>query len=437
MEKEIKRRILRNSALYGVFAALLVWLIFFNDFTVGDFRSFFPYLPDQLMSMSLFVVLMPFLVSVSVFYVASLFSAAFEGTFNEVLVSNLYATGFAAFFALFLIYSPGSKILNSAGYLFLEAFIVLLIYNSIATLSRVWRARALKAVAASATIYIEGQIAIQLFALFIGSGGVSLPGGLAAALNEMLNLGFTIAAAVSLLAILKTSRNPHLSTVGGAASNYILVVSACVAGALYFNYFRGRLLSVSPGIANLSPYIEWTAICIVAALIYTRTQKGIQASMMTEAQLGDWIKHVQEVSTYKGDRFVGFTEMVNDFVERGRRDRLLIKLTMFLHENRIGDDEISLLLSELIDYEDAKKPVFSLTGRASALEKENEARRRSVLQRTISRILPLGFGGSAGLRSIQGGDTARPAGAPSPGFEGRALGLESSMLEKEVVRDEG
>lgn len=439
MDRETKRRILRNSALYGIFAALLLWLIYFNDLTIGDFSSFLPYLPDQLASTSISVVLLPLLVSMSIFYAASLFGAAFEGVFNELLVGSLYATGFAAFFALFLIYSPGSEMLNSAGYLFLAAFAVLLIYNALAALSRFWKVHALRALAASATIYVEGQIAMMLLGLFLGSSGLSLPGELGGALNELLDLGFMVAAAVSLLAVLKTSHNPYLSTVGGVASNYILVVSTSLTGSLYFNYFRGRLAAISPGIANLSPYIEWTTICIVAALIYTKTRRSIQASMTAEAQLGDWIKHVQEISTYKGDRFVGFTEMINDFIERGRRDRLLVRLAMFLHENRVVDDEISLLLSELINHEDAKKPVFSLSERASALEKENEARRRGVLQRTISRIMPMGLGVWAGMKELEPEDVDRPTGDSNIGPEESppSIGSSVNMLKMEGVRDEG
>lgn len=435
MEREVKKRILRNSAIYGILVAILLWLLLFKELTVGDFRGFLPYLPDQLASNSLSVVLIPLLVSFSIFYVASLFSVIFEGTFNEVLVGSLYATGFAAFFALALICSPGPGMLNSAGYLFLEAFAVLLIYNSIATLSRLWKRHALKAVAASATIYIEGQIAVRLLALFTGSG-TSMSAGLTVALSEVLGIGLTIAAAVSLLAILKTSQKPLLSAVGAIASNYRLILSACVAGSLYFNYFRGRLMPISPGITNLSPYIEWTAICIIAAIVFARTHRGIRASMMTEDQLGDWMKHVQEVSTYKGDRFVGFTEIVDDFLERGRRERLLISLTMFLNENRVGDEEISMLLSDLINYEDAKKPVFSITGQAYTIERENEARRRSVLQRIMSRILPIGFSGSIG-EDARRGEVSQTIETPVPGLEGGAQGTESSVLEMEGGRDEG
>lgn len=439
MDRGIRRRVLRNSALYGVFAAPLIWLIYFHDLTVGDFRSFLPYLPDQLASMSLSVVLLPLLVSVSIFYVASLFGAAFEGAFSELLVGSLYAAGFAVFFALFLIYSPGSEMLNSAGYLFLTAFAVLLAYNLLATLSRMWKVHALRALAASATIYVEGYVALMLLDLFLGSSGLSLPGDLGGALTELLDLGFMVATAVSLFGVLKTSRNPYLSTVGGIASNYLLVVSASLIGSLYFNYFRGRLASISPGIANLSPYIEWTAICIVAAIVFTRTRKGMQASMMAEARLGDWIKHVQEVSTYKGDRFVGFTETINDFIERGRRDRLLINLTMFLHDNRVEHGEIALLLSDLINYEDAKKPFFSLRGRVTALEKENEARRRSVLKRTISGILPLGLGGSAKGKGPEPGVVDGPTGGSDAGSKEEAPGIGSNinMLRMEGARDEG
>ena len=438
MDRERRRKILRNSALYGVLAAVLIWLVYFNDFTVGNFRSFLPYLPDQLVSMSLSVILVPLLVSVSIFYVASLFSAAFEGGFNELIVGSLYATGFAVFFALFLIYSPGSEMLNTAGYLFMGAFGVLLIYNLLATLSRVWKVHQLKALAASATIYLEGQIAVQILDLFIGPSGVSLPGETGSTLNELLYLGFVVATAVSLLAVFKNSRNPYLSVLGGIGSNYILVVGASLVGSLYFNYFQGRLALISPGIANLSPYIEWTAICIVAAFIYTRTRKGIQTSMMAEAQLGDWIKHVQEISVYKGDRFVGFTEMINDFIEQGRRDRLLVKLAMFLKENGVEDEEISLMLSDLINYEDAKKPFFSIGGKTTALQKENEARRRGVLQSTISKILPLGLGGLAVPKGSELKELERPTDVQKLGSEDRGIQPEPNMkmLEVEGVRDE-
>jgi len=102
----------------------------------------------------------------------------------------------------------------------------------------------------------------------------------------------------------------------------------------------------------------------------------------------------------------------------------------------VGDEEISLMLSDLINYEDEKKTIFFQKGRGSALDKENETQRRSVLQRTISKILPLGFGESTGLKGPRQGEAEMSP--PGAGLED-ARSLESSMntFEMKGGRDEG
>jgi hypothetical protein len=119
--------------------------------------------------------------------------------------------------------------------------------------------------------------------------------------------------------------------------------------------------------------------------------------MMAEAKMGEWIKHVQEVGTYKDNRFVDLTGMVNEFIEQGNRDRLLVRLTIFLHENKFSDEEISSILNELINYKDEKSPVFSLRGRNSTIDVENEKRRRKTLQTTINTIIPLESSEAGGM----------------------------------------
>jgi hypothetical protein len=389
MDNKGKNTFLRSSIIYGVFALLLFWLIFFNEFVVGDLGNFLPYLPEQLALMSLDVILLPLLVSLFVFYVASLMGTAFEGVFAEVMVGTLYAVGFAAFFTLFLILHPAST-LSDAGYLLLAAFSVVLAYNTISTISRLKKIPSLQAVAVSATIYIEGQIAIKLISLLIASSGTSMPPEMGVAVGQFINLGVTIAAVFTLFAVFKTSQNPYLSALGSIASNYLFSVSLSLLGALYYGFFLGGLSSFAPSITNLSPYIEWTGICVFAALIFTVMRRGMQDSMMAKNRLGEWKKHLQQVTTYKGDRFVGFTEIIDDFVERGNRDRLLVRLALFLHENRVSDDEISTLLAELINYEDEKKPALSQRGRASTIDKGNRERRMNILQRTISSVIPSG-----------------------------------------------
>jgi hypothetical protein len=81
---------------------------------------------------------------------------------------------------------------------------------------------------------------------------------------------------------------------------------------------------------------------------------------------------------------------VDDFIEHGNREKLMVKLALFLHENQAGDDEISGLLAELINYEDEKSPALSRAGHAEAIANQNKLRRLDLLQRTIANIVPPG-----------------------------------------------
>jgi hypothetical protein len=265
---------------------------------------------------------------------------------------------------------------------------VILAYNVVSTLARLRKSQAIKAVAVSATIYLEGQISLRLISLLIGASGASMPPGLAQAITEFLSLGITIAAVFTLFAAFKDSGNAYLAALGGIASNYLFSVSLSVIGALYYGFFLGGLSAFAPSIRNLSPYVEWTGICIFAAIIFTVMRRGMQGSIMVKNRLGEWRKHLQQVTTYKGDRFVGFTEVVDDFIEHGNREKLMVKLALFLHENQAGDDEISGLLAELINYEDEKSPALSRTGSAEALDNQNKLRRLDLLQKTIANIVP-------------------------------------------------
>ena len=382
---------MRSTFLYGIFAVFMGWLIYFNEFKLGGLGHFLP-MSEKMASMSLDILLVPLLASVSVFYAGVVVNRVLEGPLAELLVGSLYAGGFATFFALFLILNPGEMV-NRAGVLLSAAFAVLLAYNALATVSRLRRNPGLRAAAISATIYLEGQIMFRVITLLIKSSSSTTPPELISAVGEFVNLGVTIAAIFTLMAVFKTSGNPYLSALGGIASNYLFSVSLSLIGALYYGFFLGGLSSFAPSISNLSPYVEWTGICVFAALIFTVMRRGMQGSIIVEDRLGQWKKHLQNVTTYKGDRFVGFTEIIDEFIEKGDKQRLLIRLTLFLHENHVADDEISRLLAELIGYEDQKKPAISRSGRAVVIDDENMNRRLEVLQRTITRIVPSGIQG--------------------------------------------
>ncbi len=70
-----------------------------------------------------------------------------------------------------------------------------------------------------------------------------------------------------------------------------------------------------------------------------------------------------------------------------------MKLTLFLNENQVSDEEISELLGDLFKYQDEDKPDISRRGRALVIDNQNMENRLAILQRTISRMVPTGIGG--------------------------------------------
>jgi len=390
---------IRRTAAYAVFAGILGWLIYFNDYTLGDLGRFLPMSP-QMTSMNLDIILIPLLASVSVFYFASVVSAAIEGVLAEVLTGTLYAAGFASFFALFLYLQPG-KAFKDTGLLLSAGFAVLLIFNVVSTIARIRKSQAIKAVSVSVTIFLEGQILIRIVNLLLEVSGATMAPVLTQGITAFISLGVTIAGIFTLFAAFKESKNTYMAAMGGIASNYIFSVSLSLIGALYYGFFLGGLSAYAPGIESLSPYIEWTGICVFAAIIFTVMRRGMQGSIMVRNRLGEWRKHMQEITTYKGDRFIGFTEVIDDFIERGQRERLLVRLTVFLHENQASDDEISSLLAELVNYEDEAEPPLAKTGRAEVIEEDNKLKRIDVLQKTIGKIIPPGTLEQAAVGAVQ------------------------------------
>ena len=388
----------RRTVIWAALAGLLGWLIYFNDLRLGDLGNFLP-MSDQMAKANMDIILIPLLTSITIFYIASIISITLEGILAEVLTGTLYAAGFASFFALFLVLQPGQAF-SQAGLLISGAFGVLLVYNVVSTIARLRKSLALKAASISATIFMIGQIVLKLISLFISTSGASMPPGMAEGITGFVSLGITIAGVFTLFAIFKSSKNTYLAATGNIAGNYLFSVSLSLIGALYFGFFLGGLKSYAPGIEDLSPYIEWTGICVFAAIIFTVMRRGMQGSIIIKNRRGEWKKHIQEIRTYKGDRFIGFTEVIDDFVDRGNRERLLVRLALFLYENQADHDEISGLLAPLINYREENPPEMARSGRAEAVEEENKLRRLSLLQKTIGRIIPPGSRGP-----VEGGES--------------------------------
>jgi hypothetical protein len=325
------------------------------------------------------------------FYIASIVSSLYEGRINNVIISGLYAGGFSSLIIVFMILQPVSESTQIAGYLFMGSFAVYFIYSILATIAELRDQHYIKVISGAVAIFIIGQVCVQLANLYMIVPGVP-ESEQVTLIKSMLNWGFGAASVLTLVGIFRDSRNAYLAQIGSIATNYFFVVSFSLIGTLYINFISGTIKEVSPVIEQLSPYVEWTGIVIIGALIFQIMRRGMSESMMVPTEIGNWAKHIQDTSATKGRSLRDFTAIIDEFIQKGNKERLLVKLFRFLTENRAAENEMAESLEEFIKYEDQRSPHFARRGTSDKIEEKNKEQRMQVLQRTVERINALGLG---------------------------------------------
>ena len=89
--------------MYIFVMAILAILSFASTLTIGDVASFLPYIPEVMAPAGIYVIMVPIMVALSFFYSASLVGLLFEGKINRIIISGLYAGGFASIIIVFMI----------------------------------------------------------------------------------------------------------------------------------------------------------------------------------------------------------------------------------------------------------------------------------------------------------------------------------------------
>jgi hypothetical protein len=175
---------------------------------------------------------------------------------------------------------------------------------------------------------------------------------------------------------------PLLSQVPQGQASDFLVGFAAIA---YLSLIRPRLTIY----VTFLPYVEWTAIALVVYAIYTITRQPAD-EVYISSQAPSWKRHVQENRRETGRNLARITAVMEQFVEQGVKEPLLVYLT--LHLQMLGETEEDILktLKSLIDYREnmqrhqSRFLAFPWTRRKLAM-KNNEAR-ENLLDAILKKI---------------------------------------------------
>jgi len=274
----------------------------------------------------------------------------------------------------------------------MACYLIYFAYSILSTLARLRGQFYLRVIPGALSLFIYGQILIQIVGLYTHVPGVP-ESEQVALIKNVLGWGSAAASLISLVAIFRDSRNPYVAQIGDVASNYFFVVSVSIIGTLYYYFVTGAIAQVNPVVEQLSPYVEWTGVVVLGAFIFQVIRRGMMESMMTPVEAGRWGRHIQDVSTTKGRSLQEFSQIVEEFIQEGSKERLLVRLFQFLSENRASEREMVESLEGLIKYQDESPPYFSRRGTGERVEALNRERRLRVLEEAVERIMGLGLGG--------------------------------------------
>lgn len=139
-----------------------------------------------------------------------------------------------------------------------------------------------------------------------------------------------------------------------ATSHVLRQASEDPARNFFIGFFITAYLNLvrPPLTANLPflPYMEWVVIVLAVYVVYDMTRLSSKEFYVSSESLG-WKRHTQEVRRETGRDMVRLTSVMEQFVDQGVKEPLLVYLA--LHLQRLGGTEGEILktLSPLIDYQ--------------------------------------------------------------------------------------
>jgi hypothetical protein len=176
--------------------------------------------------------------------------------------------------------------------------------------------------------------------------------------------------------------SPLLSQVLQEQANDFLIGFITVA---YLSLIRPPLAAY----VTFLPYVEWVAIALVVYVMYTMTRQPADEFYIS-SQAPGWKRHVQEIRRETGRDLTRVTSVMEQFVDHGVKEPLLVYLT--LHLQMLGETEEDILktLNLLIDYrENAQRYqsrflAFPRTKRKLAMR--NKEARENLLDALLKKV---------------------------------------------------
>lgn len=164
---------------------------------------------------------------------------------------------------------------------------------------------------------------------------------------------------------------PLLTQVPQEQASDFLIGFAAVA---YLSLIRPPLAAY----VTFLPYVEWAAIALLIYVVYSMTRQPADEIYISSQT--SWKRHVQEIRRQSGRDLTRVTTAMEQFVDHGVKEPLIVYLTLHLQMLGQTEEDILKTLNSLIDYRENTQRhshflVSAETKRRNAM-KDKEAREK-------------------------------------------------------------
>lgn len=307
-----------------------------------------------------------------VVYTIEMFSQFFEGDFVKAISNHMEVPVMIVTFTLTLfnpqIVFPDSY--KTAGYWIIGTALVWVTHTIIKAYSKIESTFTF-----AALLTITGYTTKTIIESYMG-----LNPDLPFSPGNIVFYCFLATAALSLLSFFKYSSKDYLYYIGNKLNSHTVLFGI---GVVAF-FVQVYLLDIRPSFpASISPYLlvaEWTAVCLISFAVF----KSVRDHLLNVSQtlkFGEWTVLTQKITNKKEE-----LDVMSDFIDDGKKERLLMLISHILLSNnipyKIGEEAIG----ELVQYRDPEPPKIVSTRMAGEMREENRRNRQRILEKTLKTV---------------------------------------------------
>jgi hypothetical protein len=227
---------------------------------------------------------------------------------------------------------------------------------------------------------------------YLSSQIISPTSGVLGGIGYFFLFSFSGTAILSLFEALRGLQGRTISLVASFLGRNL--ASRSVFLVLIFAYLfiiRVILFSIFPGAQSLLIVAEWGTLSVLVLRSYWRFNVFVENEYVKPDQIEDWSRHVQSVEWMTDRRMEGVADSIQDFLNRGVKDSLIVFLVGLMRDAGELDDSIASSLSPLIEYEDLRPGVVFHSSQVEYIEEQNRKRRLAIFTGALSQLSKIGL----------------------------------------------